>query len=277
MRAMRIRTALIAVILLAPLLLTACGEGQVWVPVPTPTPTTTPIPAVQPIPWEFPLWSEVLDDIEECINAEEITITEIQQGGSEMEVRFDDSEIEAYERHVYDYISCLEARGNYSVDVPVKLLIVNGGTRPYIYVEVNKDYTLYVDGSNIWEVVYPPNSSMNVTGFVQNVAEDAGVEIAKTVQNTSTMTVGGLLYNVDSYKFTALADEGLLQIIEFLGLLEESGQSEWPIISLNMTANQSVEEMTENQSETSSLWKIDDLNLRQNLSRLEFELLFLFR
>jgi hypothetical protein len=279
MRAMRIRTALIAVILLAPLLFTGCEKERVWVPVPTPTPTTTPIPAVQPIPWDFPLWSEVLGDIEECIPGEEITIREIKQSGSGVEVEFDSSERERYVRHLYDYVSCLETRGNYSVNVPAQRMIVNGGPLS-IHVEVNKDYTLYVDGANVWYYpVYHPASSyiFNPGSIAWVVAHDAGIEIIKTVQNTSTMTVDGFLYSVDSYEFTALADEGLVQVIEFLGLLEERGQLEYPIISLNLSGNQSVEEMTINQSETSSLWKIDDLNLKQNLSQLEFKLLFLFK
>ncbi len=77
MGAMRIRTALLAVMLLTPLLLTGCGEGQSAEPTPTPT------PAVKPIPWEFPLWSEVLREIEDCIPPDErITISDIWQDDS---------------------------------------------------------------------------------------------------------------------------------------------------------------------------------------------------
>lgn len=277
---MRIRTALIAVILLTPLLLTACEKERVWVPVPTPTPTSTPIPAVQPIPWEFPLWSEVLGGIEECIPGEDIFIQRVHQKGSKLwlegcEVTKTEYGMTVIYEITYDFLTCLQANSGFS-DVKLSRLL---GSEAFfnMLIRVGKDYTVYVDGRDIWETVYPANSSKNVTGFVRGVVEDAGVEIVKTVQNTSTMTVDGLLYKVESYEFTALADEGLLQIIEFLGLLEESGQREWPIVGLNTTGNQSIEEMTINQSETSSLWKIDDLRLRYGLSRLEFKLLFLFR
>lgn len=274
MRAMRIRTALVAVILLTPLLFTACGEGQGAEPTPTPTATSTA--AVKPIPWEFPLWSEVLSDIEECIPNDGVTIPDIQQSGSRMWIKIEALRAE----NMYDFVSCLEESGNFSEVNMMQILNIAGDKpRSTVHLDIGMKYTLYVDGANIWHypVYHPASSYIFAPGSIaMAVANDAGMENAKTVQNTSTMTVDGFFYSVESYKITALADEGLLQIIESFDLLEERGQREWPIISLNMTANQSVEEMTANQSVTSCLWKIDDLRLR-GLSRLEFKLLFLFR
>jgi len=256
---MRIRAALITGVLLMPLLLTACGEGQGAEPTPTPT------PALKPIQWEFPLWSEILREIEDCIPDERITISDIRQDDSSLHVGgYTSAVICAYEYaknlDESSYFSLIDTRCREGHDEAL-------GYTFEIDVSLEKDYTLYVDGANIWHYpVFPPESSYQYFpgSEAHGLVIDTGIETeymyGKTYQPYAD--IEGINYTAIGFEFEMWTEEDTAQIIEFLELLEENGQQRMPIIGINNSNNQSLSQSAGNETEASSLWKIDDINVR---------------